>query len=277
MGRYLVIVVFGLMAVALGAETVHAFSDAISGDAANRWLAVVYSVLKLTVAISFTVFVIKRAPARRRSRDPVAYIACAAAVLPAALQGPTESASAGMVLAGELITVLGCAWMLVAALALGRCFGVLPEVRGLVTHGPYRLVRHPLYLGEFGAMGGLLIASPSPRNLAAGAIFVVAQATRMRFEERALTNEFPEYAAYALATPRVIPSPGIVVALAAGRWSTVGGVDRAARAPAPAGEAGQTLMEYVLILGFCSIVGVFLMTVFGVSVAQMIADVASTV
>lgn len=265
MARYAVILVFGLMAVALGAETFRALGEAVAGDAANRWLVVVYSVLKLTVAISFTVFVIKRAPARSRTREPVAYIACAAAVLPAALQSPAESASAGLMVAGELVTVLGCAWMLVAALALGRCFGVLPEVRGLVTHGPYRLVRHPLYLGEFGAMGGLLLASPSPRNLAAGAIFAVAQATRMGFEERALTSEFPQYAAYAAATPRVLPSPRLLGALAA------------ARRPAPAGEAGQSLLEYVLILGFCSIVGVFLMTVFGVSVAQMIADVASLV
>ena len=64
----------------------------------------------------------------------------------------------------------GLRGMLVAALALGRCFGVLPEARGLVTHGPYRLVRHPLYLGELAAMGGLLVASPSPRNLALGAV-----------------------------------------------------------------------------------------------------------
>jgi protein-S-isoprenylcysteine O-methyltransferase Ste14 len=277
MAKYAVILVFGLMAVALGAETIHALGEAVDGDTANSWLVVVYSILKLTVAISFTVFVIKRAPARSRTREPVAYIACAAAVLPAALQGPAESASAGLVVAGELVTVLGCAWMLVAALALGRCFGVLPEVRGLVTHGPYRLVRHPLYLGEFGAMGGLLLASPSPRNLAAGAIFVGAQATRMRFEERALTSEFPQYEAYAATTPRVLPSPRLLGSLAAGRWSTAGGPDPAAHRPAPAGEAGQSLLEYVLILGFCSIVGVFLMTVFGVSVAQMIADVASQV
>ena len=119
--------------------------------------------------------------------------------------------------------------MLVAALALGRCFGVLPEARGLVTHGPYALVRHPLYLGEFAAMAGLLIASPSPRNLAAGAAFVIAQVTRMILEERALTREFPEYADYAARTPRVVPSPArsccgrarvCSPAKAARRWSS---------------------------------------------------------
>lgn len=277
MGRRLVILVFALMAAALGFETINAFGEAFSGSEANRWLVAVYSLLKLTVAVAFTAFVLKRAPARRRAREPVAYLACGAAILPVALQAPTESASAGFVLAGEFVTLLGCAWMLVAALALGRCFGVLPEVRGLVTHGPYRLVRHPLYLGEFGAMAGLLLASPTPRNLAAGAVFVVAQATRMRLEERALANEFPEYVAYAARTPRILPSPRSVGAHAGARWPGLAGVDsRPPRSTAP-GEAGQSLFEYVLILSFCSIVAIFLMTTFGTAVAQMIADAAGVV
>ena len=39
------------------------------------------------------------------------------------------------------------------------------------------------------------------------AIFVCAQAIRMRLEELALVAEFPEYAAYAAATPRILPLP----------------------------------------------------------------------
>ena len=160
MGRRLLIIVFALMAAAVGAEAAGAVGDAVAAGDLDSWLVAGYDLLKLTVAVAFTVFVVTRAPARERTRDPIAYLACGAAILPAVLRAPSESASTGLVLAGELVALLGCAWMLVAALALGRCFGVLPEARGLVTHGPYRLVRHPLYLGEFAAMGGLLLASP---------------------------------------------------------------------------------------------------------------------
>jgi protein-S-isoprenylcysteine O-methyltransferase Ste14 len=35
---------------------------------------------------------------------------------------------------------------LASLLALGKRFGIRPALRGLVMSGPYRLVRHPMYL-----------------------------------------------------------------------------------------------------------------------------------
>lgn len=208
MGRWVITSVFLLLAGATAAGVLDAWEVAWAEASVKSAAVVGYSVLKLGVVLAFSVFVFMRDPARRPSREPIAFAVCAAAVGSLVLlQRPSASASAPLVVAGDLVTLASCAWLLVAVLALGRCFGVLPEARGLVMHGPYRLVRHPVYLGELGACAGLVIAAPTAWNLTAAALFAAAQAARMRLEEAALLAEFPQYARYAARTPRLVPRP----------------------------------------------------------------------
>jgi protein-S-isoprenylcysteine O-methyltransferase Ste14 len=205
-GRRLVFGVFVVLAAAAIADAVTSLVHALTHDGTRSWLAVGYTSLKACVVTAFAILVARRGQALRRARRPTAYLACGAAMVALiALERPDPDVATAFVLAGEALAVVAVAWMLVSTLALGRCFGVLPEARGLVTGGPYRLVRHPLYLGELGTCLGLVIASPSGRNLFAAVVFVLAQAARMLMEERELARQFPEYHAYAARTPRLIP------------------------------------------------------------------------
>jgi protein-S-isoprenylcysteine O-methyltransferase Ste14 len=210
-GRALTTACFVAAATATGALAFEHGARALT-DPSGRTLAVgAYWWVKLAVVWAFVVFVMVRPPARKRSRSVVALTACAAALAAAVvLRAPVGENSTSLVVAGDVLATVSAAWMLVSVLALGRCFGILPEVRGLVTRGPYRLVRHPLYLGELGVCAGLVLAAPSAWNVTVAAVFVVAQVVRMQLEERALAEEFSDYAAYARRTPRLVPwrSPG---------------------------------------------------------------------
>ncbi len=47
---------------------------------------------------------------------------------------------------GLVLVTFGACLSFASLISLGRWFAVWPALRGLATRGPYRLVRHPMYL-----------------------------------------------------------------------------------------------------------------------------------
>jgi protein-S-isoprenylcysteine O-methyltransferase Ste14 len=109
-----------------------------------------------------------------------------------------EMVSTVLILIGTLGTVLALA-------QLGRSFSVMAETRQLVTSGPYRFVRHPLYLTEGIALIGLFMQFASAWTALLFAVQIAFQLRRMHNEELVLTASFSEYAAYQQNTARLIP------------------------------------------------------------------------
>jgi len=95
---------------------------------------------------------------------------------------------------GSLAT-LGAALMIWARLSLGRSIGLVPALRSLVTHGPYRYVRHPIYLAGSLIFIANMLSAYSPRNLAILALGIFWFALKSVAEESFLRSD-PGYAEY---------------------------------------------------------------------------------
>ena len=89
----------------------------------------------------------------------------------------------------QVIALLGWAASLTT---LGRSFGIVPADRGLVQHGPYRFVRHPIYAFEALFFLGFLMAVPTLRSGLIIAVFLTLQVVRILREERILKG-YGEY------------------------------------------------------------------------------------
>lgn len=110
-----------------------------------------------------------------------------------------------------IFATLGSGWLLIWAVrTLGQHFNLtaqLLEGHRLVTEGPYRWVRHPIYT----AMMGLLLATglsiSQPLGLALGlVIYIVGTIIRIRIEDQLLCEAFgQEFNDFAKRVPAVIP------------------------------------------------------------------------
>lgn len=79
-----------------------------------------------------------------------------------------------------------------------------PEGR-LVTWGPYRYIRHPMYTCTLLIAASWVATSASPSRLAALAILAVDLILKLRHEEALLIEQYPEYRDYRARTRRLIP------------------------------------------------------------------------
>lgn len=123
---------------------------------------------------------------------------------------PVPSSTPAMVdlaAVGAVLCVAGCAFAIWARFALGRSWG-MPMTRHaspeLVTSGPYRFVRHPIYTGILFMLVGTSLLHPVAAIPSAA--FIAYFVYSARREERDMERQFPDaYADYKRRSKMLIP------------------------------------------------------------------------
>jgi protein-S-isoprenylcysteine O-methyltransferase Ste14 len=106
---------------------------------------------------------------------------------------------------GLVLVAIAACLSLASLLSLGRLFGVRPALRGLATKGPYRLIRHPMYLAYMVSDFGYNLQEWNWGTALMVLIGWVALVYRIYAEERILAHD-PGWAAYAARVrSRLIP------------------------------------------------------------------------
>lgn len=99
--------------------------------------------------------------------------------------------------------VAGYLLILWSLITLGPRFGIAPADRGITTQGPYRILRHPMYLGELIFRLGMVLSSPQYiSSILLSLVLVFIQCWRIQREELMIEG----YSCYKHLVPwRLIP------------------------------------------------------------------------
>jgi protein-S-isoprenylcysteine O-methyltransferase Ste14 len=117
----------------------------------------------------------------------------------------TPTTSAFLRNVGTLLWLLGCIYGVLGVWELRYSISIEPQARTLVTSGPYRFARHPIYASYLAQYAGILLIRPNVPFAIVLLIWLGMLISRLRFEETILRRTFPEYSGYASRVGMFMP------------------------------------------------------------------------
>ncbi len=184
-----------LFVVLLGIPFVSAFSSAIR-------LHPTFILLTLSEMLG-VILILTRRPGEISVRASSVFVAFVGTAFPLLIR--PGSVSLVPPLLSSTMMFVGLSLSLLSKVYLNRSFGLIAANRGVKVGGPYRIVRHPMYLGYIINQVGFLMASFSLTNLLMYLIAWTFQIARVREEEEVLQRD-PSYRQFAgRVRARLIP------------------------------------------------------------------------
>jgi len=108
---------------------------------------------------------------------------------------PTSQSTGALATTGLIFELFGVVLTQVARVYMGRSFGVLPANRGIVSKGPFRWIRHPIYFGWLILSIGYAMSYANGRNIMLIVATLPFMVWRIDQEEVHLSAD-PEYRRY---------------------------------------------------------------------------------
>src|SRR5947207_4586806 len=179
---------FVLLALCV-AIRIGSFTDPWPSLLSSFCLAIFYMLLALSI--------MTRSPAKAHADGlPPRIAAFVGSYLPwtTSFFGKTDQALPNLL--STACVLIGMIMMLVTIRHLGRSFSLVPQARNVVQTGPYRWIKHPLYLAEEIAVLGVVLRNPTPLTAVLLILHIGVQICRIYYEEDLLRRNCPEYSGY---------------------------------------------------------------------------------
>jgi protein-S-isoprenylcysteine O-methyltransferase Ste14 len=157
----------------------------------HRFIGVALLVQQMWVVVAYLV----RRPARAVTTRPGDWLLAFGGTFGGVLLRPTGAHPDWGVTIGLWVQLFGLAICVASFLALGRSFGFAAADRGLVTRGPYAVVRHPIYASYLFVLSGYLLQSISVWNALVLVLVISCNVGRALAEDRLLATS-ERYEAY---------------------------------------------------------------------------------
>ena len=192
-GMWFMLLALGV-AIKIGASLTDPWPSLLS----SFCLAIFYTLL--------TVLIMTRPPAKAQAAGLLPRIAAfVGSYMPWTISffGKTDQALPNLL--STACVLIGIIMMLVTIRHLGRAFSLVPQARSVVQTGPYRWIKHPLYLSEEIVILGVVLQYLTPVTVILLILHIGVQVCRILYEEDLLRRNCPEYSSYEASRWRLIP------------------------------------------------------------------------
>ncbi|MBR1283029.1 protein-S-isoprenylcysteine methyltransferase [Bradyrhizobium sp. AUGA SZCCT0177] len=156
--------------------------------------------------VLLTVLMLTRPPAKAHATGPLPRIAAfVGSYMPWTITffGKTEESLPNLL--STACVLIGIIMMLVTIRHLGKSFSLVPQARKVVQTGPYRWIKHPLYLAEEIVILGVVLQYLTVTTVIILFLHIGVQICRILYEEDLLRRSLPEYSSYEASRWRLIP------------------------------------------------------------------------